>query len=87
MIRFREKQLGTEAVWDEGRWSGDPDLVHLLEGAMFTVGAKSFLPPGTLAVAAQQDIMAQKFPEWGVAVVEQTPPVKRPRAPGAMLDY
>ena len=87
MIRFREKQLGTEAAWDEGRWSGDPDLVNLLEGAMDIVGANSFLPPGDLKFAAQQAIMAQKFPEWGVAVVEQTPPVKRPRDPAAMLDY
>ena len=71
MIRFRERHLGAEAEWDRGVWSGDPDLVHLLEIAARSEG---ILPFSHTPFGDVQAAMARKFAAWAIDVVAQTKP-------------
>ena len=80
MIRFRQKGTGAEAEWDRGQWSGDPDLVRLLE-----VASRVEFPPNLTIPHAtfwsQQQLMAEHLPGYGVVVVRQTTPVEDPHDP------
>ena len=70
MIRFRQRLTNAEAEWDQGRWSGDPDLVRLCELLM----RHERLPAWNWdPYSAIQDAIAREFPKHGLTIVEQTP--------------
>ena len=78
MIRFRQTATRAEAEWDRGQWSGNPDLVRLLENAMRI----EHLPAWNWdPFRATQRLMAKQLPQYGVVVVEQTTPVEDPWDP------
>ncbi len=78
MIRFRQKATGAEAEWDRGEWSGDPDLVQMLELAMRIEHLPAF---AWHPFQVTQKLMAEQLPEYGLVAVEQTAPVEDPWDP------